>query len=396
MDRGLRLLHVLPSIAPETGGPSFSVSMMCQALAQAGNEVSLFTTDWPRKMDFLQIPEKRVERNITIHLFPTRRNYLVGHLPDSPKLIEALHAAARNFDFVLVHSLWNPIATYAAKTLRHLGMTYGIMDHGMLDPLVLRRNPWKKIPWMYLYERENIRKARLLVFSSEKGKRKALCSGLTFQRTFIFPHIIDVASWKDLPPRWVFEELFPQVRGREIILFVGRINWVKNLDQLILAFRLLKSNYPKAMLVLAGPDNEGYKRKLIDQAKTLAVAGDLLFTGMLDRENLKSAYSRADVFALISQKENFGLSLAEALAWGIPSVISEGVDIGSTLGNEKCLCVVKPDSSEIASALEAMLERSARVGVPDPEARALAEREWGRPKVWELLQTYREILGRSS
>lgn len=370
--------------------------MMCQALAQAGNEVSLFTTYWPRKIDLLQIPERKVEGNLSIYLFPTRRNFLIGHLPDSPKLIETLRATAANFDFALVHSLWNPVATYAAKTLRHLGVVYGIMDHGMLDPLVLRRNIWKKIPWLYLYERENIRKAQLLVFSSERGKMKALRAGLSFPRTFIFPHVIDIADWQKLPPRRVFEEHFPQVKGREVILFVGRINWVKNLDQLIMAFRLLKSNHPKAMLVLAGPDNDGYQKRLIDQAQTIGVGEDLLFTGMLNRESLKNAYSRADVFVLISKKENFGLALAEALACGIPSVISEGVDIGSSLKNQGCLCVVKPDIREIASALQAMLERSKHVGLPDPEAQALAEREWGRPKVLELIQTYREILGRST
>ncbi len=392
MGQGMRLLHILPSIAPETGGPSFSIPMMCRSLADEGNEVCLLTTFWPREVSFPQVPEKRVEGNVTILLFPTKRNYFTGRLPYSPQLIEAIPKLAPGFHFTLVHSLWNPLATFAARKLRRLRLPYGIMTHGMLDPLVLRRKRWKKIPWLFLYEKKNIQKARLIVFTSERGREKGLGSGLSFQRTFIFPHIIDLAHWKTLPPRGSFEGKFPRVQGREVILFVGRINWVKNLDKLLCALSLLKKDRPKAMVVCAGPDNEGYRETLEKQAHTLGVSEDLLFTGILDRDDLKTAYARADVFALLSQKENFGLFVAEALAGGIPGVISEGVDIAPLFQFEKPIRVVRPDPLEIASALKAMLERSATIGLPDPEAQALAGREWGNNRARALVQTYREIL----
>jgi len=277
-----------------------------------------------------------------------------------------------------------------------LGRPYGIMCHGMLDPIVLRRKWWKKLPWLFMYEGENIEKASLIVFTSKRSRAKARTSGLSFQRTFIFPHILDLAHWKNLPSRENFEERFPQVKGREVILFVGRINWVKNLDKLIWALALFKEERPKAMVVCAGPDNEGYGKTLEKQARSLGMMEDLLFTGLLDRENLKAAYARADVFALLSQKENFGLFAAEALASGIPGVISEGVDIAPLFQSDRPIRVVRPHPGEIAIALKSLLERSATLGLPDPEAIALAEREWGNNQIQELLQTYREILGRSS
>ncbi|MCX5909218.1 MAG: glycosyltransferase [Deltaproteobacteria bacterium] len=392
----MSLLHILPSIAPETGGPSVSIPMMCKALADEGNRVVLFTTLWPRSILYPKGPEIKVENNVTIHLFPTKRKFLTGNLPYSPRLIEAIQRTARNVDFTLVHSLWNPLATFAARTLRRLEVPYGIMAHGMLDPLVLRRKWWKKTPWLYLYERENIEKARILIFTSQRCREKALDSNLSFQRTFIFPHIIDLAKWKRLPARGSFEEKFPPAKGREIILFVGRINWVKNLDKLLLALSILKNDRPQAMVVCAGPDNEGYQKILEKQALSLGISDSLLFTGILSREDLRAAYARADVFALISKKENFGLFVAEALACGIPGVISEGVDIAPLFRSKNPLRVVKPCPGEIAAALKVMLERSATVGVPDPEAWDLAEKEWGENKVHALVQTYREILGKSS
>ena len=92
----MRLLHILPSIAPETGGPSVSIPMMCKALADEGHRVVLFTTLWPRRILYPKGPEIKVENNMTIHLFPTKRNFLTGNLPYSPKLIEAIQRTARN------------------------------------------------------------------------------------------------------------------------------------------------------------------------------------------------------------------------------------------------------------------------------------------------------------
>lgn len=396
MGKGLRLLHILPSIAPETGGPSFSIPMMCRALAHEGNEVCLLTTYWPRKVRFTELQEKRVEETFTIHLYPTKRNYLTGHLPHSPKLIEAAAQMAPGFDFTLVHSLWNPLATFAARAVRRLGLPYGIMCHGMLDPIVLKRKWWKKFPWLFIYEGENIEKARLMVFTSQRSREKAHESGLSFQRTFIFPHVLDLADWKNLPPREEFEGVYPQVKGREVILFVGRINWVKNLDKLISALALLKKKRPKAMVVCVGPDNDGYRKTLEKQARSLGVAEDLLFTGILDRKNLKTVYARADAFALLSKKENFGLFAAEALASGIPGVISEEVDIAPLFASDPPVRLVRPYPEETAAALDSILRRSLSFGLPDLEAQALAKREWGNNRVQALLQTYREILGRSS
>ena len=146
------------------------------------------------------------------------------------------------------------------------------------------------------------------------------------------------------------------------------------------------------MLVCAGPNNEGFRETLETQAHALGVSEDLLFTEILDRNDLKTAYARADVFALLSQKENFGLFVAEALASGIPGVISEGVDIAPLFQFEKPIRVVRTHPDEIAVALKSMLERSATIGLPDPEAQALAGREWGNNRAQALVQIYREIL----
>jgi len=257
---------------------------------------------------------------------------------------------------------------------------------------VLRRNRWKKIPWAFLWERRNVENAALIVLNTPAEERKARQSGWSLRRTFIFPHIVELQDWKVLPPRSQFEMQFPQVRGSEVILFAGRINWVKNLDKLIEALAIVRQTRPSAVLVCVGPDNNGYRVELERRAQALGIHQHILFTGLLDGEDLKAAYARGDVFALVSQKENFGLAAADALASGLPTVMSEGVDLCESWVSQGPVRRVSPTPEAIATALIDLLERSASLGLPDPEAQKLAEREWGESRILPLIATCQSLL----
>jgi glycosyltransferase involved in cell wall biosynthesis len=261
----------------------------------------------------------------------------------------------------------------------------------MLDPVVFRRNRWKKLPWAFLWERSNVEKAAMVLFNTAAEEEKARRCGWYLPRTFILPHPIDLAEWKELPPRSTFEDLFPQAKESEVILFVGRINWVKNLDKLIEALALVRRERPSAMLVCVGPDNDGYREKLNERIRSLGLSQSVLFTGMLEEQFLKAAYACSDVLALVSQKENFGISVAEGLACGRPVVVSEGVDMANDWPSAGPIRRVHPTPEEIAKALVELLERSTRSGLPDLEARALAERQFQGPPLSEFLDRWQSL-----
>jgi glycosyltransferase involved in cell wall biosynthesis len=292
---------------------------------------------------------------------------------------------------VITHSLWNPVATFSMRALRENETPYGLMPHGMLDPVVFRRNRWKKLPWAFLWERSNVEKAAMLLFNTATEEEKGKRCGWHLPQTFILPHPIDLAEWKDLPPRSTFEDLFPQARESEIILFVGRINWVKNLDKLIEALALVRQKRPSAMLVCVGPDDNSYKEQLVQRTRSLGLSQSVLFTGMLEGQPLKAAYACSDVLALVSQKENFGISVAEGLACGRPVVVSEGVDVANNWPSEGPIRRVQPKPDEIAWALIELLERSKRCGLPDLDARALAERQFQRSPLSEFLDRWQSL-----
>jgi len=393
----MRILHVIPSLAPETGGTAFSVSKFCEAQVRAGLDLTLYTTPWPR----LGSPRdgmilKSMEKaGVKVRIFPAKETPLNLPLPHSPLLVEAVRDHGREFDLIVNHSLWNPVATGCMRTLRKMGLDYALMPHGMLDPVVFARHRCRKRLWAWGWERSNVEGASMILFNTRAEEEKARSCAWKLKQTFIFPHLVDLAYWKELPPPSLFEEKFPSLRNREVVLFVGRLNWVKNLDRLIEAFAMVHAQRPAAILVLVGPDTDGTRSQLEAQAENLGVKDELLFTGLLEGEDVKAAYARGQVLALVSQKENFGLVAAEALAAGLPVVLSEGVDMGRNWESRGPVRRVVPRPEPIAEAILGLLERSATLGLPDKEARALAERTWGNPhsSMQQLLETFQKIIG---
>jgi glycosyltransferase involved in cell wall biosynthesis len=262
----------------------------------------------------------------------------------------------------------------------------------MLDPVVLKRHRWKKLPWSWLWERSNVEEAGLVHFTAPAEREKAALTGWSFRHTVIASNVVDLHPWESPAPAQVFEDRFPAVRGREVILFVGRLSWLKNLELLVDAVARVRVERAEAFLVLVGPDLEGCAPVLQARARDLRMDEALLITGMLEGDLLRSAYRRGQVLALVSKRENFGMALAEALAAGIPAVVSEGVDVAVNWPTSHAPAIRTAASTEaVASALLEQLDRSRTVGWPDEEARALAHREWGDKPVDTLLDAYENL-----
>jgi|GEM_PF-1305610 Glycosyltransferase len=384
----MRILLVVPSIHRETGGPAKASLTLAKELSSFGQQVQVFSTLWPAPLEEF---DREIEcETVPIRLFRTSPIPGLGHLPYSRELVNAVRNEAKEFDAVLLGSLWNPLISQTISVVRRLGIPYAVMPHGMLDPVVVKRHGALKSLWSALWERRNVECASLMVFNSKREEAKAKMCGWSFRRTLVLPHTIQTTAIKNVPRRDQLEQTYPSLIGKRVIAFVGRINWVKNLDLLINAFCLLRQSEPNVILVCAGPDNDNHQRKLQKLTAGLGIDRDVLFTGMLAENDVQTVYARADVVVLVSKKENFGLSAAEALASGVPVVLSDGVDLGEDLPTPPVWRVTQ-NPRAIAEGISAALKYSQTMGLPVAAACTLAAREWGASKCGTLISALESI-----
>lgn len=316
----MRILSIIHSVNPVHGGPAEGLRQLIRANAGLGHRHEVVTLDAPDAPWLADFPAP-------LHpVGPAHWNY--GY---TPRLAPWLRAHAQAFDAVIVHGLWQYKSFGSWRVLRKLGVPYYVFFHGMLDPWFKREYPLKHLKkWLYWpwAEYRVLRDARAVLFTAEEESRLAPQSFWLYKARHVVVGygmaLDDTALAADAQ---AFHAAFPDTRGKRLVLFLGRIHPKKGCDLLIDAFAEVAGRDPSLHLVLAGPDQVGWRSALHEQASRRGVAQRITWCGMLGGELKWSAYRAAEVFALPSHQENFGIVVAEALALGLPVLISDKVNI---------------------------------------------------------------------
>jgi glycosyltransferase involved in cell wall biosynthesis len=345
----MRLLHVVPTYLPATryGGPIFAVHGLCRALARRGHEVHVFTTnvdgggvsdvplDCPVEMD-----------GVRVHYFASqfRRLYY------SAAMRKALRGFVPLCELVHVHSVFLWPTSAAARIAARAGVPYVVSPRGMLVPeLIRRKSRVTKSLWLRAVERQTLRDAALVHFTSQRELDDARVLALPLPAHAIVPNGIELPPPHDAP------------HGDEL-LFLGRINWKKGLDRLIEAMKLL----PEARLAIAGNDEENY-------AITLPRADNVRFVGTVSGETKEALLRDAAALVLPSISENFGNVVLEAMAVGTPVVVTPEVGLARDVEAARAGVVTPNEPAALAQALRALLADPARREEMGRRGRALVE-----------------------
>jgi len=364
----VRILHVIASLAPRYGGPSVACPALCRELARLGHQVSIYTTNVdgdrcaPLPLDRLVL-----DRGVEIRYFSgwTRPH----EFKFSPSLWAALARHIPTFDLVHIYSLYGFSSTAAAHLCRRFQVPYVLHPHGSLDPFLLSRHALRKRIYSTLFEYRNFRYASSLVFNSHEELRLAapwldrfLPRAKEHPLREVVPVGVEDECFASVPPaaRQLFLARFPELRKKQVILFFGRLSFKKGLDLLAQAFIELARSAPRAHLLVAGPDTEGLGQKLRHWLSDGKVLEKATFTGTLHDSARFAALQLADVFVLPSYSENFGQSVAEAMASSVPVVISNKVNIWPEVQRVGAGVVVPCDSAETARAILTLLRNPAR------------------------------------
>ena len=312
----MRILHVASSLDPRGGGVAEAVRQMGAALVRAGHTTEVATVDAPGARWLTNLP-------FPAHaLGPSRGGYQYAR-----GLEKWLRARRGDFDCLLTHGLWQHHG-FAAWRAWDDGRRF-VFAHGMLDPWFKQTYPKKHLKkWLYWpwAEYRILRQARAVFFTCEEERRLARESFWLYRANeAVNPLGIEEPPGDAARQREMFLEKFPGLRGRRLILFLGRITVKKGCDDLVAALKTPPGNEPEMSLVMAGPADAD--RAFAGRLQTAAEGLSICWPGMLTGDLKWGALHAAEAFILPSHQENFGIAVVEALACGKPVLISNRVNI---------------------------------------------------------------------
>jgi glycosyltransferase involved in cell wall biosynthesis len=222
---------------------------------------------------------------------------------------------------------------------------------GMYRPI--DRSLISKRIWHRVLGRSFLRGSDRLVATSEAEQEELSTAGIPRRKVVVRYNGIDKSLACAPSTRGAFRTKWNLPRDEPLILFLSRLIPRKGADLLIEAFA--QACPEKGRLVIAGPEGEPkYGAYLKKSARASGVESRIVFTGPLYDEEKRAMLEDADIFALPSRYENFANVAAEAIACGMPVIISDACGI-SSLVNGVAGLVIPPTRDALAQAIHSLL-----------------------------------------
>lgn len=352
----MHILVVNPCYYPahRYGGPVKSIHEMSRKLVELGLDVTVFTTnaDGPDNLDVSPGNEKIID-GVKVYYYPIERPRSYFY---SPQLAKALRERASDFDLMHINWLYVYPTMVAARECLRQRVPYIIAPRGMLDPnAIVLKGTLKKRLYLNLVERKHLYGADSVHFTAEGERQQALAAGWKL-KSIVVPNGVDISAYGLSNEGGHLFTRFPELSGKKIVLFLGRLNYIKGLDLLAGAWPMVVAAVPDAHLVLAGPDDDGYSEKVKGWLLDGGVETSSTFTGMLLGEDKLAALATSNVFVASSYLESFGMAIVESMACGKPVVITDRVNICRDVEQAGAGLITSCDPADIARALIAVLQ----------------------------------------
>jgi len=385
----MKIAHVIPSVAARDGGPSTSVVSMCRALADCGVDVTLVTTDADgsgrlpvvlgRESDWRGVKTFFFERQWT------------ESLKYSAPLARWLNERVADFDLLHIHGVLSHAPLAAARACQRAQVPYVVRPLGTLDPWSLAQKALKKRLLMSVAGVGMLRGAAAIHCTSDE-ERRAVEGELRVTSAVTIPLGVEVEFLTAA-----------QVSGAERdanVLVVSRLHPVKNLEAFIEAFADALAAETVAVggrrwtLTIAGSGDAEYERRLRRVVCDRKLERHVSFAGWVDRQQKLELMRTASMFALPSLHENFGVSLVEALACGLPALVTRQVHLSEIVLNAGAGWSVESDRGSLRDGLlQAWSDVEGRRTAADA-ARSLARRFAWHNIAGELAALYSTIATR--
>ena len=352
MPSALKILQMVQTLDPSGGGVAAAVFGLNRGLARRGHKIEVVALDDPEAPWLLDVglPVHALGAGLTSYRY-------------SARLLPWLKKHGGDYDRVMVNGIWQYLSFAAWRRFASSPIPYFVFPHGMLDPWFKETFPLKHLKkWLYWpwADYRVLRDAAAVIFTSEEERLLARKSFWLYQaREQVSPMGVEVPAPPPPQSQEKFFEHYPELRNTRTLLFLGRLHPKKGCDILIDAFAHATDN--SVSLMLAGPNQIGWQKDLEQQAERLGVKQRVIFAGMLQGEMKQAALAVADAFILPSHQENFGMAVVEALAAGLPALISNRINIWREIDQNRAGYVESDDFSGTTRLLNRWMAAPASV-----------------------------------
>ncbi|MGZ3757841.1 MAG: XrtY-associated glycosyltransferase XYAG1 [Mucilaginibacter sp.] len=309
----MKILHINASYKPAFvyGGPTMSVSMLCEQTATAGNEVTIYTTTANGNSELPLVTKGVIVDNVTVYRF---KRLTKDHTHFSPALLYKLWWEANTFDIIHIHAWWNLVSVLGCLVALLRGVPVVVSPRGTLSNYSFTTNNTSIKRLMHLLLGRHLLK-KCHIHTTSTQEENTLLELVTPKSIFILPNLVKLPLYENTG--------LNKPSGKLKLIFFSRIEAKKGLD--ILFNALSKITVPYS-LTIAGAGDDDYINHLKQTAIDLDISSYITWAGF--RQDDKFALlSQHDLFVLPSYDENFGNSIIESLAVGTPVLISNNTGL---------------------------------------------------------------------
>jgi glycosyltransferase involved in cell wall biosynthesis len=380
----MRILKTSQTYYPylSKGGPPAKVRAIARELARRGHEVTVLTADLDQRQEAGaggrstrqgNESEPRSEtgteaggwgmkrsawgweshdEGVNAIYLRTLQNYRATTI--NPQILSFYARNLRNYDVVHIYGLYDLFGAIGAWFCRRSKIPYVLEPLGMFGPKVRSQNKkrlYRKLVGDALFEG-----AGVIVANSDTERKELIEGGIPEEKIMLRRNGIDLAEFQALPARGGFRARHNLDAKTPLILFLGRISFIKGLDLLVKAFAKLALVHRDARLVIAGPDDaDGCVEAIQKLANEFQLGNRLIRSGPLYANERLEAFVDADFIVLPSRYESFGNVAAESIACGTPVMVTDQCGI-SPLVDDNAGLVVHCDVDGLYKGMKRLLE----------------------------------------
>ena len=349
----MRILQLFDFFSPHGGGTVDLIYKLSRTLIQRGHKVTIYTSDFKLDREYIKSLQ-----GVKVHPFHGWWNPL--GLFFSPGIVTEAKKKLKNFDIIHLH--WH--RSFQAIVIHHYAKKYGIPyvidDHGTPHRTVAAKGIKRLLWWVFdvTFGPGILRDAGKVIAETEVGVNEYIELGVSQEKTDVITPPFATEDFSQLPPPGLFRRKY-NIREKHIILFLGRIHWIKGLDFLVESFYELTKSRSDVILVMVGND-DGYRSNLEKFIGRLDLSDKVLFTGFLGGDEKLSALVDASVVIQTSIYEQGTGVPFEAILCNTPIIVTKHTGSGENVSKIDAGYLVEyGNSNELRDMIKYVLDNAA-------------------------------------